>query len=431
MNKSFVFLAVLLFTATLACGQSITVTAPNGGEYWTLGTPQGITWSSQGCTGNVRINLVKAGGGVFGTIDVVPVASGSYSWTVGQTNSGPAPAGDYRIGLYVPTQDVDDLSDGVFKIMAITDPMVDVYDPASGSQWQKGQKYWIRWRKTGEMRDRVEINLVNPDSLSRIMKISRYEGAPNSGSYEWEIPDSLLPGFYKIEVRDPLSVSGTSQRFEIKGAARFITITDPSPYIGWCLGDTQPIRWTFAGLSGNVSLDLLSENGKYLGKINTGIPVSSGKYTWVVGTYKKEQGKWYDPGNFFPKGDSPENRYFRIRIRAEGDTSYTSQRFLIMKMLKVGLDNLEVDSLGRRSLGIHASRCGNVGGPLSFSLRKAGSQEMVKSIGINNFHSGQNKLFLVWQVPAEVPAGEYLIRISTVDKKYSAVSDPFRLEAGN
>ncbi len=230
MKNTFIFLAVLLFTAALACGQSISVIAPNGGESWTLGTPQGITWSSQGCTGNVRINLVKAGGGAFGTIAVVPVASGSYSWTVGQTNSGPAPAGDYRIGLYVPTQDVDGQSDGVFKIMTVTAPpdprkpplavevpakplpipktpvrtdaRITVTKPSSSRRWTKGTTHAVEW-ETNFPQNSFTVDLYDARGENRIAGIFQGTVTPfEPGKYRthWKIPLEVAEGSYRIRV---------------------------------------------------------------------------------------------------------------------------------------------------------------------------------------------------------------------------------------
>ena len=44
--------------ANFAILQSITVTSPNGGESWAVGSTQPITWTSVGLTGNVTIDAV-------------------------------------------------------------------------------------------------------------------------------------------------------------------------------------------------------------------------------------------------------------------------------------------------------------------------------------------------------------------------------------
>ncbi|MCR4429319.1 MAG: GPI anchored serine-threonine rich family protein [Caldiserica bacterium] len=56
---------------------------PNGGENWTVGETKEIRWESWGVSGNVNILLSRDGGGSWETIaNNLPVADGSYSWTV-------------------------------------------------------------------------------------------------------------------------------------------------------------------------------------------------------------------------------------------------------------------------------------------------------------------------------------------------------------
>ena len=43
-------------------GGSLTVTAPNGGETWPIGSSRTIQWTSTGLTGNVKIEVSRNGG---------------------------------------------------------------------------------------------------------------------------------------------------------------------------------------------------------------------------------------------------------------------------------------------------------------------------------------------------------------------------------
>ena len=61
---------------------SITITSPKGGEMWIVGSTQTIIWSSDGVSGNVKIELSRDGGGTWTTIvDSTPVA-GNQTWNV-------------------------------------------------------------------------------------------------------------------------------------------------------------------------------------------------------------------------------------------------------------------------------------------------------------------------------------------------------------
>ena len=116
---------LLIFTATIACltvaalGQSITVTAPNGGERWTLGDTVTITWTASDIGGDVRILLLGSGGTLIGTIaSAVPVTPGSFSWEAGALATGTAAAGEnYVIRIRSNRLDLWDNSNGTFALV--------------------------------------------------------------------------------------------------------------------------------------------------------------------------------------------------------------------------------------------------------------------------------------------------------------------------
>jgi hypothetical protein len=92
--------------------EKITVTAPNGGQDWGVGTTRSITWSSSSA-GDVKIELLK--GGIFdSTIDTSTSNDGSYSWTI---PSGQATGSDYSVGITtLTTPEYSDESDAYFTI---------------------------------------------------------------------------------------------------------------------------------------------------------------------------------------------------------------------------------------------------------------------------------------------------------------------------
>jgi hypothetical protein len=62
--------------------EAVTVTAPNGGEDWTVGSTQNITWNST-CIDSVKIEYsTDAGSNWITETEKVPAGPGSYSWTV-------------------------------------------------------------------------------------------------------------------------------------------------------------------------------------------------------------------------------------------------------------------------------------------------------------------------------------------------------------
>lgn len=93
---------------------NITVTTPNGGETWTKGSNQTITWTDN-IDENVKIELLK-GGVLVETIHSSTPSDGTLPWMVSQ---GLATGSDYRIQV-TSTVDVgvSDASDGDFTIDA-------------------------------------------------------------------------------------------------------------------------------------------------------------------------------------------------------------------------------------------------------------------------------------------------------------------------
>jgi hypothetical protein len=63
-------------------GGTITVTAPNGGEAWIIGSTRAITWTSSGITGYVKIELSRNGGTSWTTLLSGTFNDGLQSWRV-------------------------------------------------------------------------------------------------------------------------------------------------------------------------------------------------------------------------------------------------------------------------------------------------------------------------------------------------------------
>jgi endonuclease/exonuclease/phosphatase family metal-dependent hydrolase/archaellum component FlaG (FlaF/FlaG flagellin family) len=106
---------------------TITVTSPNGGENWELGSSKTITWETTAITGDVKIVLWKDGSGI-GAIDRnLNPASGSYTWTVGNLLNGTtvAAGSGYKIRIRELVPDGNgpyDESNAPFNITAPEEP---------------------------------------------------------------------------------------------------------------------------------------------------------------------------------------------------------------------------------------------------------------------------------------------------------------------
>jgi hypothetical protein len=107
---------VYVYTGTGGGGggtPTLTVTSPNGGESWTAGSVQNITWTTTGTVANVKIEVSADGGTNYSTLVASTSNTGSYSWTV------PSTAGSaYRVRVSDAAGTASDSSNGNFTVTA-------------------------------------------------------------------------------------------------------------------------------------------------------------------------------------------------------------------------------------------------------------------------------------------------------------------------
>jgi hypothetical protein len=132
MKKSFelAIAAICMWMPLAAAG--ITVVSPNGNETLTLGQPEkfSIVWNAVNIGQAVKIVLLKEDGSKFGLIQGNISAPSPFLWTVGQTASGAAPAGRYKIRVATMDNAYGDVSDGAFTIQSKNPSPI----------WPRGQK---------------------------------------------------------------------------------------------------------------------------------------------------------------------------------------------------------------------------------------------------------------------------------------------------
>jgi hypothetical protein len=72
----------MMFAAGWGFSQSITITSPNGGEDWQIGSAHMIQWASSGISGDVKIGLFKGGAHIGNIVEHQPYVTG-YLWHLG------------------------------------------------------------------------------------------------------------------------------------------------------------------------------------------------------------------------------------------------------------------------------------------------------------------------------------------------------------
>jgi len=96
-----------------AGGETITVTAPDGGESWAINSSQNITWNATFTITDVKIELQRTVAGAWETIIASTTNDGSYPWTVTGPTTSEATVKVSKVG----DAGVYDTSDDIFSIV--------------------------------------------------------------------------------------------------------------------------------------------------------------------------------------------------------------------------------------------------------------------------------------------------------------------------
>ena len=113
----------------LPAASSVTVTSPNGGEDWQVGSSQNITWTSTGTIANVKIELQRTPAGMWEIVTASTPNDGTYPWVV--TGSATTTA-KIRISDVTDAGTIDE-SDAVFTISAAPVVTTPISGGSSGS----------------------------------------------------------------------------------------------------------------------------------------------------------------------------------------------------------------------------------------------------------------------------------------------------------
>jgi hypothetical protein len=169
---------------------TITVTNPNGGEDWELGSTNDITWSSSFVSGDVKIELFQ-GGIAYQIIEGSTDNNGSYSWIIPSDYDAD---NDYRVRISsVSDASVNDESDDDFSLSS---PPYTITSPNGGEDWELGSTHDITWT-SGDVSGNVKIELYQGGNAYQIIEGS----TDDDGTHSWTIPSSYDEGSdYKVRI---------------------------------------------------------------------------------------------------------------------------------------------------------------------------------------------------------------------------------------
>ncbi|MFN8176402.1 MAG: Ser-Thr-rich GPI-anchored membrane family protein [bacterium] len=247
-----------------------TVTVPNGGEAWAVGTTQRIQWTNPGGYTSVSLDVSRDGGSTWSLVE--SGLGGDYyyrDWVV----TAPASANcRIRVTGYYDGGSRSDASNASFTI---TVPTITVTYPNGGEVLHKGNDYTITWTSSG-VTGTVAIDLYK--GSTNVLRLAG--AAQNTGSYPFNPPFSLTNGSdYRIALS---AMSGTVYDFSnayFTIDSPTITLTSPNGGEVWDLGSTHTITWTSQNVVGTVLIQPYL-NGQPQTALTTNAP-NTGSYTWT------------------------------------------------------------------------------------------------------------------------------------------------------
>jgi len=162
---------------------SLTVTSPNGGEAWQVGSVYNITWTSNGTSGNVYIEYSVNNGTGWSFVTASTTDNGTYAWTIPNT-----PSTNCLVRITDADGDPTDVSDAVFTITL-----------APGVPDDKLPKFYSMTVKKTITNINVDITYTLPTEAN--VKFSVYD---ITGKIRKKISKEENPGFYaeKIDMSD-------------------------------------------------------------------------------------------------------------------------------------------------------------------------------------------------------------------------------------
>src|SRR5207245_2297334 len=229
---------------------SLTVTAPNGGEKWGVGTAQTITWTKTGSIANVKLEYSR--NGTFSDAVVIaastPAATLSYAWTVPDALSTTVKV---RITDAGDTT-VTDASDATFTILA----GFTLASPNGGEIWTVGSSQSIAWTTGGTVPNvKLEYSTDGGSTYPNVIIAS----TPSAGAVAWSVQhDISAPVPSRVtDVNDSTVFDGSDANFKIRGA---LTLTAPNGGEEWTVASSRTITWTATGTIANVKLEYSKDN---------------------------------------------------------------------------------------------------------------------------------------------------------------------------
>jgi hypothetical protein len=237
------------------------LSAPDGGEFLSVGSSYNITWTMTGAVSTVKLEYSANNGADWTQIAASTPNDGSYAWSVPDTVSGVCLVRISDADVGHPAAFAQ--SAAVFGIV----PLFAVDAPSSSADWAVNEPHTITWSHTG-MVNQVRLYYASAaDGYTAWTEITSGAVA-NTGSLAWTVPDILLAAGVdpqaapvlpvKVKVVDATaghpSAEAVSAAFDVLYYTINFDVRDSQLAIQLsALGVADTSGWSASGLASGVS----------------------------------------------------------------------------------------------------------------------------------------------------------------------------------
>ena len=418
MKRVILSLACLVLMVKMVPAAGVTLTAPNGFEYWGLGSKYKITWTGDKMKGPLRLMLMN-GNRIVGDIAVnLPPRPCEFLWTAGELVHGSAATVGTRYKVRILDEGYlrQDDSNNEFNLVGAM--RHEITSPHLGSVWCTGESHVIRWKDEGKPQapqirpDDVKIHLIYGISSGEVATIARTE---NDGQYEWTVPPSILLSEYRVQIVSgtPGTSSykyGSSQVFKIQPK---IIVSQPLENSSLFNKEKYDISWSVQGQGYSSTTMIYLMDTQLKNKIYTvaNTPTSPGHFQWLIpppttiprGTYRIQleiRGNPYN--NVIATGASKT-----FSIKPSFHDMVPSVHKQLLCEIKVTSPTNGVTWKKGSQYQITWTKQGDLGPFVQITLHKKDHGQYVMNCSGNVDNSGS----YTWKVYDGVPDGTYSIRV--------------------
>ena len=263
---------------------TITVTAPNTGVSWVVGSAHDIAWNHNlGIGTSVRIELSRDGGSSWAVLTPstpnITSTAGSFSWVV----NGPVTTAARVRVMWTGDSSVQDVTDVNFAVQS----SIAVTAPNTAVTWAAGSTRTITWTHNYGVAYPFDIDVSTNGGVTWQSLASAIPAATaTGGSYSATMP-AIVTSNALVRV-SPASHPGdgdfSNTPFTLDTPV--LTVTAPKTNVNWKIGSSRNITWSHnLGTLESVRIELSRDGGITWTEIADGIlnsGISSGSFSWIV-----------------------------------------------------------------------------------------------------------------------------------------------------